>query len=545
MEQQVKQWIEQLKTNTITHEDKLKAQEYFKKKYYESGNSELSDAEYDKYFGDNDYVGYTVDTQNSPWTVMEHKIPMGSLEKLKTWEQAIKWIENKKVIWEPKLDGLSMEIIYEKGLLKHAILRGGGDKGEDIYKNAKNFIGIPNSIQTSSNYVSVRGEVVISQSNFNRLKELSNEAYTNRRNCVPGICRRYDGQYSNLLSFYTYDIIEDNVKYESESDKLLKLYHYGFKIPFAFNEMTEENYQKYADIRNTAEEFQMDGLVIKCQDLSAQIALKFEPNGEQTKVTGYTWDIGSTGKLVPVIHFEPVIVGGTKLTKASVGSYKIYQELKATEGSIVEVKKMNDVIPKVTRVIKRNEDGILEVPFICPVCGEDLAEKGTDLYCVNDKCQVKIEQSCTAIYNSNPIKRITDKWIKELIKMNVITKPADVITIKAEYIAKVEGYSLNTGNKITQHFKDLSNMILNNDKDLIKFLRMIPIPSLGAKAYEKFVNMFSNINDVETWVRNIKNENINQIKSAIGNSAGTKAFEYITSHQTEIIELINAIKTLK
>lgn len=533
------------KTNLKTEQE---LQEYLKRQYY-TAQPIITDAEYDELFGDKDYVGYNTDSQTSPWNILEHKIPMGSLEKLKTWEQAIKWVKNRKVIWEPKLDGLSMEVVYEKGLLKHAILRGGGDKGEDIYKNAKNFIGIPSSIQTTSNYVSVRGEVVISQTNFNKLKQLSNEAYSNRRNCVPGICRRYDGQYSNLLSFYAYDIIEEcnldiNELYKTETDKLIKLYQYKFKVPFAYNEMTEENYQKYGNIRNSAEEFQMDGLVIKCQDMSEQIALKFEPNGEQTKVTEYTWEIGSTGKLVPVIHFESVNVGGTNLTKASVGSYKLYKELNAPKGSIVEVRKMNDVIPKVTKVIERSNE-ILEIPFTCPSCNDTLVEKGADLYCVNTKCPVKIEQSCIAVYNAMIIKGITDKWIKELIKMNIITKPADVVKITAEDISKVEGYSLNTGNKIVEHFiNEINKMYANGDKYLAQFLRMIPIPSLGTKAYEKFANIFENVRDFETYIKDIENKDINQLKAAIGNAAGTKAFEYLTEHKQEIVELIAATKEL-
>ena len=543
----------QEKINLLLQRTNLKTeqelQEYLKREYY-TAKPIITDGEYDELFGDKDYVGYTVDAQTSPWNVLEHKIPMGSLEKIKTWEQAVKWVGDRKVIWEPKLDGLSMEAVYENGILKHAILRGGGDKGEDIYKNAKNFIGVPQTIKTDALYVSVRGEVVISQSNFNKLVQLSNEAYSNRRNCIAGICRRYDGQYSNLLSFYTYDIIEEysNSKIRaqgSETDKIMNLYHLGFKIPFAFNTMTEEKYHKYADIRNSAEEFQMDGLVIKCQDMSEQIALKFEPNGELTKVTGYTWEVGSTGKLVPVIHFEPVVVGGTKLTKASVGSYKIYQELNATEGSVVEVKKMNDVIPKVVRTVERNENEILEVPFICPVCGEGLAEKGTDLYCVNNDCPIKVELSCTSVYNAMIIKGITDKWVTELIKTNVIKQPADVIRVKAEDIANIEGYSLKTGTKIVEHFEnEINKMYANGDKYLAQFLKMIPIPSLGEKAYEKFTNIFSDVRDFETWIKDIQHKDVNQLKAALGNAAGEKAFDYMKGHKQEIIELINATKEL-
>lgn len=548
MTEQVKLWLEQLNSNTITQEEKLKAQEYFKKKYYESGDSELTDEQYDKYFGANDYVGYTVDAQTSPWNVLPHKIAMGSLPKLTTWEQAENWLKtHPNNIWEPKLDGLSMELVYEYGKLVHAILRGGGDAGEDILKNAINFKGVVKSLNTFCKYISVRGEVVIAKSSFDELVKISNEAYSNRRNCVPGICRRYDGQYSNYLSFYAYDIIEqteDSTKmYETETDKVFALYNYGFKVPFAFNTMTKEDYLKYASLRNDAEDFQMDGLVIKTQDMKEQIALKFPANGETTTVTNYTWEVGSTGKLVPVVHFEKVNVGGTNLTKASVGSFKIYKELNAPIGSTVKVKKMNDVIPKVTETIFKS-DRLLEIPTKCPACGSTLVEKGTDLYCVNDSCPVKLEQSCTAVYKAIPLKGITDKWIKELINLQVIKTPADVILVKEEDIARIDGYSLKTGQKIVEHFTEQVNIIFaNNDKYLINFLKMIPIPSLGGKAIEKFATIFADIADFETWLYNIDENTINQLKASIGNSAGTKAYEYLTKNKNEIINLIEAMKT--
>lgn len=532
---------------TITQEEKSQLQEYLKKKYYETGNSELTDAEYDYFFGNNDYVGYTP-SQNGPWNILEHRIAMGSLTKLTSWDQALKWLETRlNNVWEPKLDGLSMELVYEHGKLMHAILRGGGDKGEDILKNAKHFNGVLENIKDEYDYVSVRGEVVISKSAFEELIKASNESYSNRRNCVPGICRRYDGQYSNYLSFYAYDIIRQNaesiVSYSSETDKILSIYNYGFKVPFAFKTMTKEDYLKYANLRNDAEDFQMDGLVIKTEDLSEQIALKFPANGEISTVTGYTWEVGSTGKLVPVILFEKVNVGGTNLTKASVGSYKIYKELNAPVGSIVKVKKMNDVIPKVTETIERSSNE-LEIPKTCPICGSELVQKGTDLYCVNDNCLVKIEQNCIAVYNAIPVKGITNKWIKELINMLIIKEPADVINITAKSIAQLDGYSLKTGEKIVSNFEDWSNRIYaNSNRHISMFLKMIAIPSFGGKAYEKFANMFVDMNDFETWVNAINDTTLEQLKAAVGNSAGIKAFEYLTKHKQEIINLIQAIKS--
>lgn len=551
MTEQNKRIIELMKqTGTV---DEKTLQEKLKQLYYAEGKSPISDEEYDELFGNKDYVGYTVE-QNGPWEVLEHRIAMGSLNKLKTWEQAEKWIKNKgTIIWEPKLDGLSMELVYEKGLLVHAILRGGGDKGEDILKNAKNFIYVKPSIETTMDYVSVRGEVVISQENFDKLKELSNESYSNRRNCVPGICRRYDGNYSNLLSFYAYDIVEqldDNVQkaYLSELDKIKTIYQYGFKLPFVYDKMTEEEYMAYGEIRDTAEDFQMDGLVLKVNEPTGnesecQIALKFEPKGEQTKVTDYSWEIGSTGKYVPTIWFEPVTVGGSRLTKAAIGSFQGYIDLNAPIGSVVEVRKMGDVIPKVTKVIERKEDALLQIPIKCPHCGAPLQRHGADLYCDNSECPVKQESKCCAVYWAISLKSITDSWIKELLKQGKIRKCYDVLTVKAEDIANLDGYSTNTANKIIDNFKDRARKMLSENKT-IEFLWMLPIPTVSGKAYEKLDSLFHNFVELESWLKEWSIDRHRQLIELLGNAKGNKTYNYINQNIEDILILLDTIKVI-
>lgn len=544
MTEQNKRLIELMKHVGVVDEKTL--QERLKHAYY-TGEPVITDAEYDELFGDKDYVGYAPDA-DGPWQVLPHRIPMGSLNKLKTWEQAKDWLKDKgKVLWEPKLDGLSIELVYEGGKLTHAILRGGGDRGEDILKNAKNFQYVPQTIEHASTYVSVRGEVVISQSAFDQLRQTSGADYSNRRNCVPGICRRYDGKYSDFLSFWAYDIIEDNCEpdglkeYSSELEKLTTLYSYGFKLPFAYPIMTEDQYNKYGDIRDTAEEFQMDGLVIKSMDMQHQIALKFEPNGERTTVTNYTWDVGSTGKLVPVIWFEPISIGGSTLKKASGASLKSVRDLNAPVGSLVEVKKMNDVIPKVTKCVQQSSTNLSDsIPTVCPICGSVLVEQGSDLYCLNKQCPVKIEQSCTAVYWAVYMKGITDSWIKQLLTKGIITKPSDVLRVKPEDIASLDGYSINKANKIMAHLITECKTIIEND-NITKLLWMLPIPTIAGKAYDKLAEDLRNIQQFEELLEFGTQWNF---KPVLGNAKGTKVNEYFTDNKAQILDLIRTMRTL-
>lgn len=542
MTEQNKKLIELMKRIGVVDEKLL--QERLKKAYYE-GEPLITDAEYDELFGDKDYVGYTVD-QTGPWQVLPHKIPMGSLPKLKTWEDAQNWLKDKgDVIWQPKLDGLSIELVYEFGKLTHAILRGGGTEGEDILKNAKNFQYVPDEIPTTNkSYVSVRGEVVISNESFGALLINSQESYSNRRNCVPGICRRYDGKYSGYLSFWAYDIIAEGITYQEETSKLVALNHLGFKIPFSKIDMTEIEYQGYGNIRDTANEFQMDGLVIKTNDLNFQIALKFEPNGEQTVVTDYTWEVGTTGKLVPIIWFEPVNVGGTTLKKASGASLRNIKQLNAPVDSIVEVRKMNDVIPKVTKCVK-SSDKSLDIPTHCPICGSLLEEQGADLYCVNPNCLVKIENKCTSVYWAVAIKGIKDGWIKQLMVNGIITEPKDVLKVTPEQLSST-GMSLQRAQKVIEELRiKWKDIIVKNE--VLPVLWMLPIPSIAGKAQEKLAGYFETIEGLYSYlVALIDNEPTSKsdLTDLLGNSKGNAAYAYFVENRDITLNLINELRNL-
>ena len=542
MTEQNKKLIELMKHIGVVDEKVL--QERLKKAYYE-GEPLITDAEYDELFGDKDYVGYTVD-QSGPWQVLPHKIPMGSLSKLKTWEDAQNWLKDKgQVIWQPKLDGLSIELVYEFGKLTHAILRGGGTEGEDILKNAKNFQYVPDEIPTTGkSYVSVRGEVVISNESFGALLINSQESYSNRRNCVPGICRRYDGKYSEYLSFWAYDIIAEGTTYQEETSKLVALNHLGFKIPFSKIDMTEIEYQGYGNIRDTAEEFQMDGLVIKTNDLNFQIALKFEPNGEQTTVTNYTWEVGTTGKLVPVIWFEPVNIGGTTLKKASGASLRNIKQLNAPVGSIVEVRKMNDVIPKVTKCTKSSNQP-LDIPTHCPICGSLLEEQGADLYCVNPNCLVKLENKCTSVYWAVAIKGIKDGWIKQLMVNGIIMEPKDVLKVTPEQLSST-GMSLQRAQKVIEELRTKwKDIIVKNE--VLPVLWMLPIPSIAGKAQEKLAGYFETIEGLYSYlVALIDDEpsSKSDLTDLLGNSKGNAAYAYFVENRDITLNLINELRNL-
>jgi DNA ligase (NAD+) len=287
----------------------------------------------------------------------------------------------------------------------------------------------------------------------------------------------------------------------------------------------------------------MDGLVIKVIDTNEQIALKFEPKGEITTVTKFGWEIGTTGKLVPKIFFNVVNVGGSNLSQAAIGSYQGYLDLDAPIGSKVLVKKMGDVIPKVTKVVERSNEN-LDLPTTCPRCNSVLIHKGADLYCENALCPVKIKLKCSAVFNSLGIKGVTPEWINKLVDMKKIEYNYQVVQCTWEDIMSTGGYSENRAKWVIEEMKNKFQEILSGSK-VVNLLWMLPIPTVSNTAYEKMAKEFPLIEELYRYIcaGNIEKDYWIGI---LGKSKGTKVTEYLIENLEQIKLLIeNLCKVVK
>lgn len=346
-----------------------------RKKYYE-GETTLSDAQFDaleeelrnlspndEYFKE---VGAPVDTVDK----IAHDIPMKSLHKVKTLEKLTHWINRRltggiDVIIQPKIDGVSLTNKYYNGGLIYSATRGDGFIGKDVTYIANYIKDIPKNVPILEEF-EIRGEVYLP-----RDTEYAKERETKSlRNIAAGMLNRKDGREdAQYLKFVAYNIMGLPMKTEIEKMELLQEITPN---PIIYEQATSIEhiagiYEEYIESKRESLNYDIDGLVIKINDMKLQdyldeghphhpggvIAWKFPPQKDQTVLTKIEWTVGEKGKVTPVGYFEPVIIGGRTITKATLHNQQRIDKLQLEIGDIIEVSLMGDVIPGITANISK------------------------------------------------------------------------------------------------------------------------------------------------------------------------------------------------
>ncbi len=298
--------------------------------------------------------------QYTIWEKVKHEIPMGSLNKVNSKDEFIEWAEKTKseyFLITHKIDGISMELIYQNGKLQKAITRGDGIIGELVTSNIKQIPSIPKTIEIKSKVV-IRGEVVMFKEMF---RQKYAEEYANPRNIVSGKVRdkKHDGKACKDLEFIGYQIYcEDRPKTEWSQMKLIN--SLGFKIPDWTYTKLENICHKHEEITNSRDkiEYEIDGTVIRVgmiqeqEELGeqnmrprGQIAWKFDHEMRESKIVDVRWQVGLTGRICPVAVIEPTQIGGVTITNISLHNLRLFNHLKLFRGCKVLISRRNDVIP--------------------------------------------------------------------------------------------------------------------------------------------------------------------------------------------------------
>jgi DNA ligase (NAD+) len=371
-----------------------------------------------------------------------HEIAMGSLDNAKNVEEFLAWLPKDWGIFihlSHKMDGLSVELLYQEGRLVQAITRGDGHEGEDITKNIIRSGNIPLTVDPRMK--SVRGEIVIHKSDW----EMYFRGEANPRNSAAGTARRQDGTNAQYLQFYAFDAIGEYLP-DTENALIEKLEKY-FNVPKWYASKVHSElvkwYKKELDGRDVLE-YEIDGIVAKRNDkLSAedmgfvnnrpkgQIAIKFPPRGGETVLRDVVWQVGSTGAVVPVAVVDPVGVGGTIIRRASLCNIDEIRRLDIAIGDIVEIIRAGDVIPKITkRIYKSVVRELIKIPDKCPECGETIERNrinNVHIYCNNETCTGKttgrimnwIKKRNILNLGIGIVEAANIKSISELYRMNI------------------------------------------------------------------------------------------------------------------------------
>ena len=303
----------------------------------------------------------------SAWKKAKHQIPMGSLNKINTPIEMLEWSKDKHCKnWfvTEKLDGLSIELIYESGKLAQAITRGsGGVEGEDITVNVARMGGVNIDLGIDFNG-SLRGEIILTKSNW----KLHFADKANPRNAASGLSKRLDGVGVEKLNILFYQVLGD-VDFKTEAEQFTWLKNNKLDIPnfWTYNtiDAVNKHWRDYQDTKRDALDYDIDGLVVRINDLVKQtalgdkdmrpkgaIAFKFDNVARESTLLNIEWEVGNSGRITPVAILNPIILCGVEVKRASLHNVKRVKELDLYVGCKVLVSRRNDVIPYVEEKIE-------------------------------------------------------------------------------------------------------------------------------------------------------------------------------------------------
>lgn len=344
-------------------------------------------------------------TPASEWQKVRHEIPMGSLEKVNTPEELTAWLAGIKamasdVLVTEKLDGISVALKYDNGVLVQAATRGDGEIGEDITPNVRKMQGVPTHIATTG-VMQVRGEIILTKSDlaihFPDLK--------NTRNGASGVAKRLDGKGAEHLTVLVYQMAE-GPEVQGRYAQLELLRKLGFRTPnyvaclavpglMPISDSVLALWQKYQAGRRDSLDYDIDGLVVEINHLPTLLALgekdgrphgarafKFAPPARETTLRTIQSQTGATGRMTPVAVFDVVDLLGTSVTNASLYNWKYIRDLGLDVGARILVARANDVIPRVTQLIT-GTGTTAEPPTGCDSCGASPVWDGEYLVCPN------------------------------------------------------------------------------------------------------------------------------------------------------------------
>ena len=489
-----------MKKPTVPPEAKKRALElqktirYHDKKYYDQAEPEISDFEYDRLYRelkDLETTYPSLKAADSPtqrvggttskhFKTLPHRVPMlsldntYSLEELKEFDQRVqKGLDGGKYeyVCELKIDGVSIELIYEKGVLVHALTRGDGEKGDDVLENVKMIRGLPHQLKGSNipDRVEIRGEVFFTREDFEKInrerEERDEPLFANPRNTASGTLKTIDPKEAakkplHILLYYVFS--PNELPFETQKESLQWLKKLGFpEDPHHRLCKTIEEVHAYCEEYQAKREsigFDCDGVVLKVNSYSQReklgttskiprwaIAFKFAAQKAETTLKAITLQVGRTGAITPVAELEPVLLEGTTVSRATLHNEDEIKRKDLRAGDRVIVEKGGSVIPKVLQSLPEKRKGnerIFKMPSTCPVCGSKLErEEGEAAWrCENAACDAQVERRIEHFCGRDAmdIRGAGPAVVKQLLDEKLIHDYADLYTLKEKDVADLE-----------------------------------------------------------------------------------------------------------
>ena len=464
-----------------------------------------------------------------------HTVPLGSLSDVFDFDEVRAFVERTKAFdaecgysVECKIDGLSVALRYENGVLVRGATRGDGRVGENVTGNLRTVRSIPLTLNTEklagmdTSVVEVRGEVYMPHSSFERLnaeREKRGEAlFANPRNAAAGTLRQLDPKVcaSRGLDIFVFNYQTGTLDFKEHDESMLALEKLGFRIiPYLKVVKTADEVisqiEEIGKMRGTLP-FDIDGVVIKVNDLALRrtigensatpkwaVAYKFPPEEKETKLTDIVIQVGRTGILTPNAVLEPVKLAGTTVSRATLHNLDFIRERDIMIGDTVVLRKAGDIIPEVVRAVPEKRDGTqvpFEMPERCPSCGEpvelDEESEGSAYYCTNSDCPAQIMRNLIhfASKGAMDIDGLGPALLEKLHDTGLVKSIADIYSLTAEQLAGLERMGEKSAAKL------ISSIEKSKSAGLARLLSALGIRQVGDKAAAVIAARFGDIEEL-------------------------------------------------
>jgi len=459
---------------------------------------------------------------------IKHQYPVLSLQDIFSFPEFEDWEDrNKKILdanynyfCELKLDGLTVILTYEKGILKTAATRGNGQIGENVTNNIKTIESIPLKLKKGKypipDILTTRGEILLKKSVFEEINQEREkqglELYANPRNIAAGSIRQLDPRVTaqRKLIHFVYDIKEDlGQKTHEEVHEMLK--EFGFKVnphnSFCENHADVEKYLDNWNEKRKKLDYLTDGVVIVVNNIEAEkklgnigkserwmIAYKFPAEQVTSKVKDIIVQVGRTGALTPVAVLEPRLLAGSTVSRATLHNFDEIERLDVKIGDTVIIEKAGDVIPAIVEVLPRLRIGSeksIKIPQKCPVCNAQIYRQAGEVnyYCSNQNCYA-IQKESIVHFVSKPafnIDGLGHSIIEKLIEEGLLKTPVDIFKLNKEDLIPLERFADKSADNLIQSIAQCKNINLD------RFIYALGIRHIGEETSILLANKFGSV----------------------------------------------------
>lgn len=506
--------------------------------YYTSDNPSVSDSEYDRLYRElveletayPDQVLADSPTHRVGGKILDgfekysHQYPLYSLqdafsrEELEAFDARVrKEVAYPTYICELKIDGLSISLTYEKGILVVGATRGDGSIGENITENLKRVKDIPLTLPEELD-ITVRGECYMPRASFDQVNQARQEngepEFANPRNAAAGTLRQLDTAVVAKRNLATFLYQEASPSTRDSQEKVLKhLEQLGFVVnpKRILAESMDEIWNFIQEVGQKRENlpYDIDGVVIKVNDLAGQeelgftvkapkwaVAYKFPAEEKEAQLLSVDWTVGRTGVVTPTANLTPVQLAGTTVSRATLHNVDYIAEKDIRKDDTVIVYKAGDIIPAVLRVVesKRVSEEKLDIPTNCPSCNSDLLhfEDEVALRCINPRCPAQIMEGLIhfASRDAMNITGLGPSIVEKLFAANLVKDVADIYRLKEEDFLLLEGVKEKSASKLYQAIQ------ASKENSTEKLLFGLGIRHVGSKASQLLLQHFHSIENL-------------------------------------------------